>query len=698
MRSTPFRCRPSRAASVTALLLAASPALAGDGLWSPYGPGGGSIRDLLFTPGGSYAIAATREPAYAGSSEVYRRGGRGGAAWSFASRGIRGRVDGLAFYPGPSPRILAVTLEFPGDDATTVRVFATADEGRGWRQVFAETVPPTAPGSGPFGFWFGALTAVPRLPSGTDLYLSAGRRLLRSSDGGDSWQAVLERELVWGPVAFDPARPRELYTTVYSGEELENPVVGGHPVRSLDGGDHWVDLPTPEPDFATSSLPVVLGVVADPPELFALSDETLYKSTDRGESWASTHPSSLVGSLAVDPAHPERLFALIGIGTSQPRIDLSTDGGESWAEIEAPPASPYSLKVDPATRTLYAFQFQGDAFRTSAVGGEPWRPVADAGILAERTATYRQGPFPSQFFRGDGRVSLDAGRSWVPGAAPAFARRIEELAIDPADPRRRYALTGEGLFASPNGGPDWVARLPFSLACSYYRLYDPRACQLYSTGEERLLLTGDGCGLYATTDGGRHWQEGLPCQGDGDPGDRARVTRNPEAVVLPPLQPRTVFAQVRVFPIREGARPERRLYRSRDGGAAWSRVFPGAGSIAVSASDPRIAYLGGPRGTERSTDGGRSFARVGEPPCSVELCLKEMAVDPHHPDLLYATTSEGALRSTDAGRSWEPLLSGLPRFERADVECLGVDPTATGHLFADPVRGGTFEGTFPSLR
>src|SRR3546814_11034295 len=75
----------------------------------------------------------------------------------------------------------------------------------------------------------------------------------------------------------------------------------------------------------------------------------------------------------------------------------------------------------------------------------------------------------------------------------------------------------------------------------------------------------------------------------------------------------------------------------------------------VSKADPRVSY-GVDGELQKSTDGGRSWSRVGPAPEGL-IGLATSSIDA---DRLYATTRRGLLVSTDGGRGWRrspPLAS-----------------------------------------
>jgi len=107
------------------------------------------------------------------------------------------------------------------------------------------------------------------------LYAGTEHGVFKSTDRGGSWSWV--RELGSGPmdVVFDPHDSRTIYASGYWAGIFML-------LKSSDGGESW--------DAASSSLPVSwsFGIVLDPTNrgiVYARTREGLFKSTDGGTSW-----------------------------------------------------------------------------------------------------------------------------------------------------------------------------------------------------------------------------------------------------------------------------------------------------------------------------------------------------------------------------------------------------------------------------
>jgi photosystem II stability/assembly factor-like uncharacterized protein len=155
--------------------------------------------------------------------------------------------------------------------------------------------------------------------------------------------------------------------------------------KSTDGASHWAPVGGAPGSFA------ILSLAMDPENplvLFAGGvPGTIYRTTDGGANWSPVYTSttSLVGSLAVDPANSSNVYA--GLTFTVPHTlggpilgDLvkSTDGGATWSSSGngLPGIGVSSITVDPrASARAYATNSQG-VFVTKNFGAS-WDAIND---------------------------------------------------------------------------------------------------------------------------------------------------------------------------------------------------------------------------------------------------------------------------------------------------------------------------------
>lgn len=150
----------------------------------------------------------------------------------------------------------------------------------------------------------------------------------------------------------------------------------------------------------------------------------------------------------------------------------------------------------------------------------------------------------------------------------------------------------------------------------------------------------------------------------------------------------------------------RTVYRSTDGGTAWTRMSEGLGRHAMYtlAIDPQMttAIYAGTFGNAvyLSHDGGRHWALKDGETCGTAmhpglreftgtLLIFALAIDGgSETSTVYAGTASGLYRSTDSGACWTAFNDGL---QNLYVTALTVDPSAPGVVYA-----GTTFGLFKS--
>jgi len=279
--------------------------------------------------------------------------------------------------------------------------------------------------------------------------------LFRSDDGGLSWSPS-------GPEGGDPERSR---VGVYRVEAAIGNVDGAYAAcfsglfRSEDSGRTW--SPASRGIRALATTAFVSG--AAPHAVFYGTG--IFRLTETG--WQSTGagpvvrlddgelPVGDVDLVAVDPAHPEHLFANLGR-----KFGGSRDGGRNWRILlPEPPAS--SLNFG-ANAVVFA---PGDPRRVYAAG------MISVGIGHD--------PEPDLY------RSSDGGVTWT--GANAFAS-LRALAVDPRDPDVLFAAAERSFAVSRNGGRHWQST-GSGLPTGFESL--PKDLRIDPANPDRLLLAND---------------------------------------------------------------------------------------------------------------------------------------------------------------------------------------------------------------
>ncbi|HEY3287411.1 MAG TPA: hypothetical protein VGJ96_09885 [Gemmatimonadaceae bacterium] len=187
----------------------------------------------------------------------------------------------------------------------------------------------------------------------------------------------------------------------------------------------------------------------------------------------------------------------------------------------------------------------------------------------------------------------------------------------------------------------------------------------------------DNGGVWRSTDYGNNWEPIFDKEGTGSIG----------AIAVAPSNPNVIYVGTGAGIIRPDLATGLGVYKSTDAGKTWTHLgLFDSQMIAYIDVDPRnpdrffVAVLGHPygpnaeRGIFRSTDGGKTFAKVLYK--DEYTSANEVRIDPIDPNIVYATLwqqqqtfyegstfgggGNGIFKSTDGGSTWKQLTDGLP--------------------------------------
>jgi photosystem II stability/assembly factor-like uncharacterized protein len=261
------------------------------------------------------------------------------------------------------------------------------------------------------------------------------------------------------------------------------------------------------------------------------------------------------------------------------------------------------------------------------------------------------------------RKSTDGGTTWSPknNGLPSMVGAYV-VAQDPTDPQTLYAT---GNYVTTDGGEHWTSytALPRTILAF---AGDPNDGTLYAG---IAVSPNDTDHLYKSTDHGASWQQA----DDGIVGEVFRIA-------VDPLHPGTVFAGN--HGTSAGTALGEGLFKTTDGGANWSNVFPSTSgiSVALDPSNTEVVYAGNADGVFKSYDGGATWFRpLGFSPDAVV----QLVVSPGDPNVLYAATLDGGVfQSTDGAATWHNSGLGTEL-----VLSLAIDPTTSSTVYAGTGTG-----------
>jgi hypothetical protein len=155
-----------------------------------------------------------------------------------------------------------------------------------------------------------------------------GWQLLRSADGGDTWQGV-ELPTTGGPiaVAIGSDGAGAVYVATYETFQVSSRVVS-----STDGGATWDSVGGAMPGCKSGCRVHALAVDgAQPTTLYASTDNGVYAYQRGGPGWSALDDGldgRLVDSIAVDPSDPSIVYAGTSDGVFTLRRQQTTCGGD----------------------------------------------------------------------------------------------------------------------------------------------------------------------------------------------------------------------------------------------------------------------------------------------------------------------------------------------------------------------------------
>jgi photosystem II stability/assembly factor-like uncharacterized protein len=624
---------------------------------------------------GSIAVSPSNPNiVYVGSGEANIRGnvaaGNGiykshdaGKTWTHVWK-QEGQIGTMVVHPTNPDIAFAAVLGHAFGPNPERGVYRTLDGGKTWEQVLKKNadagasdvaMDPSNPSILFAGFWQ-ARRRPWELVSG-----GAGSGLHVSRDAGHTWKALTGNGLpegIWGKVgvAVAPSDGRRVYALI----EAEK----GGLFRSNDGGEHW--------ELANGSRQLrqrawyysTLTIDPQDPDRIWFPQVPMLRSIDGGKSVQIVkgfHHGDH-HDMWIDPKNPRRMIAGNDGG-----VDISTNGGETWAAPALPISQFYHVAVD--TRTPYH------------IAGA----MQDLGT-AQGPSVGRSGHIALSDWYGVG--GGEAGHVVSDASDPNIVYAGEYLGIITRYDHR----TGESrnISAWPenpsgHGGEDMKYRFQWTapIAASPH---DPKV--IYHAAQM----------IFRTTDGGQSWQTISP---DLTRNDKSKQTWSGGPITGDNTGVETYCT---VFAVAESSKQKGVIWAgsddglvhvTRDAGKSWSNVTaamqgaPEWGTVSMiepSPFDAGTAYVvfDAHRLDDmrpylfKTTDFGASWTRLDQP-LPKDVYLHAVREDPAKRGLLYLGTERGVTYSSDEGRTWTPLKLNLPTVAVHDLVVKGSDLVVGTH-------------------
>ena len=284
----------------------------------------------------------------------------------------------------------------------------------------------------------------------------------------DSWQFLgLQNENITS-IAINPQSDSILYAGSYSDFSAGT---YGKIFKSSDGGFSWDTL--------------VYGVSVNQLEIDQHNTNVIYaalgganftnpgilKSIDQGINWfwadsgIYINPERFVQSIAIDPFHPDTLYAgTAGFGAGT--LYKSINGGIYWNDIGSGTGlidGVVSIAIDPqSSNIIYATTAWNCLLYKSLNGGVDWQEINPlfAGYLVYslvidpiNTNNLYAGASLSGLYK-----STNGGLNWFKSDSGILGNNGMDIVLNPLNPEVLYAGTyGHGVYYSTNAGTSWTA-------------------------------------------------------------------------------------------------------------------------------------------------------------------------------------------------------------------------------------------------
>jgi len=567
--------------------------------------------------------------------------------------------------------------------------------------------------------------------------VSYGDGIYKSVDGGTSWTHMgLENSEHIGMIQVNPQNSDVVYAAAYGPLWSSGGDRGLY--KTTDGGETWIPILTISEHTGVNEVhldpknPDILYAAAHQRRrhVFTLIDggpeSGLYKSLDSGKTWKKINKGLPPGDkgrigMAISPADPNYLYALVEAQRGQGGFFRSLNGGASWEKRSGYASSGnyyQEIICDPKDKDRV---YSMDTFlQVTDDGGKTWKALGDRSKHWDSHALWINPQNTHYYLNGnDGGVyeSFDRGDTWkfMPNLP---VTQFYKIAVDYDEPfyhvyggtQDNYSLGGPSRTTSAHGivNADWYTTQGGDGFESQVDPKDPNI--IYAQSQYGNLTrfdkkSGENLGIQPK-----------PRKGENE----YRWNWDAPLLISPHSHTRLYFAA-------------NKLFRSDDRGNTWKVISPDLtrqidrnklevmgkiwpmdavaknastspyGTIVALDESPvqeDLLYVGTDDGLIQITkDGGENWTKIGNFPGVPERTYVNDIIASHYePNTVYAAFNNHKngdfkpyiLKSTDTGKTWTSLSSNLP--ERGSVYALAED-----HISKDLLFVGTEFGLFTSF-
>ena len=592
----------------------------------------------------------------------------------------------------------------------------------------------------------GRVSAIAIHPHDANILYAGGAQggVWRSDDRGASWTPLTDDEcsLAMGSIAIDPVNPDIVYAGTGEQHFSGDSYYGCGVLRSLDGGDSWEQLGGEEfvsREFGGGAK--ISRVIVDRATAGSASSTTvlaatsfgLFRSTSSGRSWTEVLDGTAT-DLVVHPTNPAILYAAVG-GDG---VYKSFDTGASWRRTSSglrdrdvfrinlaiSPSSPDVLYAAMVNYGEDRSEGRGLLLYRTGNGAQSWTRAAangaDCGYQCWYDMTLAAHPEdPDNLFFGGVVLfmSRDGGQTFSDRHPPGVYVDQHLMVFDTLSGNDvLYVANDGGVYRSDDAGASYTSLATNLAVAQFYpgianHPSDP-AVTLGGTQDQGTQRSAAGTKVWTKVLGGdggftafdsedpdvwyaeTQWSSGSGYSGPRKNGGLALngIDRDEYGLFIPPLVMDEVDSKRLYFGLQS-------LYRTDDAAERWTRIFKSdrgvVAAIAPSPADGKTVYASLTSGRVVAThDGGETWRVSGNAEGLPYRFIADLAAHPADPDQAYAVTggflAGHVFQTTDGGRTWRDRTGNLPDLP---VNAVLYDPADPGGVLV-----GTDLGVFYSPR
>jgi photosystem II stability/assembly factor-like uncharacterized protein len=533
---------------------------------------------------------------------------------------------------------------------------------------------------------------------------SAGGGLLKTVNGGATWQNVFENQATVsiGDVAINPTDPNVVWVGTGEANNRQSSSWGDGIYKSTDGGKSWKHMGLRESNhigrIVIDPQDTDIVYVAAVGRLWGPNKERgVFKTIDGGITWQhvlAINEDTGAVDLVIDPANPKVLFAAAysrrrtgwGFNGGGPDAGLykSVDAGRTWRKLGGglPTGDIGRIGLDIYRRNsniVYAIveNREGGVFR-SEDKGETWKKMSSLNPRPMYFSQIRIDPNDSQRIYVNGvtlHVSDDGGRTFNDEASQVVHSDHHAFWIDPRNSRHVIDGTDGGVWVSRDRALTWEHLNNYPIGQFYNVDVDmQQPYHIFGGMQDNASWGGPSSVRDRQGIANDHWYQMLSCDGMFtvvDPSDQNAVYTNCQNGRIVRYDRKTGERKM-IMPQAEAGQPPlrwnwtapifvsthdkrtlytaaNRVFKSLDRGQTWSAISPDL-SNGLNRDEMLIMGVSGRNITVARNDGMSSFGNI-----------TALAESPRKAGLLYGGTDDGNIQvSRDGGATWGNVASRVP--------------------------------------